>query len=250
MKKRHGLAKKTDICIPLTDNNKEALIESAKIAMNQYQDCFDYIEWRLDRYASWKQEDIVLDTVQTLSDIIEDKGLIVTIRTQEEGGEATCTFSEYESLLMQLALLPHVHYLDVQVFFGQKEQMQQLIHSIHKAGTKVIGSYHDFQKTPEDDEIRKRFVAMEEIEVDVAKMAVMPHSEKDVLRFMATVQAINEDLVHIPMITMSMGNMGVISRLSGKLTGSVLSFASLNEVSAPGQIHVEQMASMMDVLEG
>ncbi|CRH93926.1 3-dehydroquinate dehydratase [Chlamydia trachomatis] len=49
--------------------------------------------------------------------------------------------------------------------------------------------------------------------------------------------------------TMSMGNLGKLSRLAGVLTGSCWSFASLDEASAPGQISLTNMKKFLEELE-
>ncbi len=250
MEKRQGYATKTLLCIPLCEKNKEALLESAKKAMNDYASFFDYVEWRLDIYESWKELDDVMGVVEQLSSIFIDKGLIVTIRTQEEGGQAKCSKEDYISHLLALASVPEIHYLDVQVFSDTISSIKACVNSIQRAGTKVIGSYHDFHKTPSNDEIIERFMTMQETGVDVAKMAVMPKESKDVLRFMQVVELINTQYVKLPVIAMSMGRLGASSRITGYLTGSVLSFASVTQASAPGQIHIEQMALIGEVLEG
>ena len=44
-----------------------------------------------------------------------------------------------------------------------------------------------------------------------------------------------DDLLSVPVVTMSMGVQGVLSRLGGCLTGSAMTFASAGKTSAPGQ---------------
>ena len=54
--------------------------------------------------------------------------------------------------------------------------------------------------------------------------------------------------MEIPVITMSMGKQGIVSRISGSLTGSALTFATAGEASAPGQIPVEKMREILDII--
>lgn len=51
-----------------------------------------------------------------------------------------------------------------------------------------------------------------------------------------------------PLVTMSMGSMGKISRIVGELTGSVITFASVGQTSAPGQIALEDMQTLLEVI--
>ena len=87
----------------------------------------------------------------------------------------------------------------------------------------------------------------QEMGADVAKIAVMPQSREDVMTLMeATMEA--DHSLDIPVVTMSMGRLGVLSRLAGTLTGSAMTFASVGEASAPGQIPIEQMRVFCQLL--
>lgn len=52
----------------------------------------------------------------------------------------------------------------------------------------------------------------------------------------------------IPLVTMSMGQLGVISRITGELTGSAMTFASVQKASAPGQINVSDMQMLLEAI--
>lgn len=48
-----------------------------------------------------------------------------------------------------------------------------------------------------------------------------------------------------PMITMSMGQSGMLSRICGELTGSCVTFASGKQASAPGQIKADELKKVL-----
>ena len=97
------------------------------------------------------------------------------------------------------------------------------------------------------EELIRRLTRMQEMGADVAKIAVMPQSREDVMTLMeATMEA--DHSLDIPVVTMSMGRLGVLSRLAGTLTGSAMTFASVGEASAPGQIPIEQMRVFCQLL--
>ena len=50
------------------------------------------------------------------------------------------------------------------------------------------------------------------------------------------------------MITMSMGQRGMISRLCGELYGSAVTFAAYEKASAPGQMQVEEVREIIEKL--
>ena len=58
----------------------------------------------------------------------------------------------------------------------------------------------------------------------------------------------SEDVYKRQIITMSMAGTGAISRLSGEVFGSALTFGSVGKVSAPGQINVEDLKTVLNIV--
>ena len=82
----------------------------------------------------------------------------------------------------------------------------------------------------------------------IAKAAVMPNSQRDVLVLLnATLKARTEAL-QIPIITMSMGKLGIVTRIAGGLFGSDITFAAGKEASSPGQIPIGKLRAAMATL--
>ena len=88
---------------------------------------------------------------------------------------------------------------------------------------------------------------MKQFAADFGKLAVMPHELKDVLRFM-NVSVQLAELTELPLILISMGDLGKTTRVSGELIHSVMTFGSLTDSSAPGQIPVEELRQVLDVM--
>ena len=109
-------------------------------------------------------------------------------------------------------------------------------------------SNHDFEKTPSFDEITGRLIGMKQLGADVAKLACMPNSAKDVLTLLSATEAVKAQYPDEPIITMSMGKLGVISRISGELFGSALTFGSAKKASAPGQLEVTALRQILQAL--
>ena len=51
-----------------------------------------------------------------------------------------------------------------------------------------------------------------------------------------------------PLITMSMGQSGIISRLSGEIFGSAVTFGTIGAASAPGQIDLDSLRMVLQLL--
>ena len=80
-------------------------------------------------------------------------------------------------------------------------------------------------------------------------MAVMPKNERDVLVLLDATLSMKELHGETPVITMSMGRMGVVSRIAGEVFGSAVTFGTAGEASAPGQIDAERLRGMLDLFE-
>jgi 3-dehydroquinate dehydratase-1 len=68
----------------------------------------------------------------------------------------------------------------------------------------------------------------------VAKVAVMPREDEDVLALLTATAQASRSLT-IPLISMSMGTRGALSRIFGHQFGSTVTFAAGLAPSAPGQ---------------
>lgn len=123
--------------------------------------------------------------------------------------------SAYTALNKSVAQSGNVDLVDVEIFSGD-EVVNENITNIHDAGVLVVGSNHDFFKTPDKDDIVSRLRRMQDMGADIPKIAVMPQTAEDVLTLLAATNEMHNKYADRPIITMSMGSLGVISRLSGK----------------------------------
>ena len=72
----------------------------------------------------------------------------------------------------------------------------------------------------------------------------MPQNERDVMVMLA---AMNESTAFCgPLIGISMGELGKVTRVRGGAFGSVMTFASKGKASAPGQIDAETLSKMLN----
>ena len=83
---------------------------------------------------------------------------------------------------------------------------------------------------------------------DIAKVAVMPENNRDVLALMSATDRARTTLVRVPIITMSMGPLGAVTRLAGGQFGSDITFAAGAVSSAPGQLAIADVRMVMDIL--
>src|SRR5690625_4209985 len=110
-----------------------------------------------------------------------------------------------------------------------------LIAKAKQQGIATIISNHNFEKTPAQEEMINRLKEAELIGASIAKLAVMPNNSTDVLSLLSVTNKL-KDIIKIPLVTMSMGGLGVMTRLTGEIFGSSMTFGTIGQASAPGQI--------------
>ncbi|MDO4493731.1 MAG: type I 3-dehydroquinate dehydratase [Clostridia bacterium] len=235
---------KTKVIVPIVGKTREEIVEKGASFKNY---AIDMVEWRVDFYEDVFDTEKLIETAKQLRAALgEEMPLLYTFRTANEGGEKAIDAAKYTELNKAIAESGAVDLVDVEIFSGD-DVVRENIDAIHEAGCLVIGSNHDFHKTPEKDELVRRLTKMSDMGADIPKIAVWPQSRADVLTlFAATVEA--DDSIDRPLITMSMSPTGVISRLAGEVFGSAMTFGMVGKASAPGQIPVEELQEVLGVL--
>lgn len=232
------------ICVPMTGQNKEQLLEEAVKART----CgADLVEWRIDWFDDVDQIEELKQTAFFIKQIIGDMPLLMTFRTMEEGGKKEISFEEYESLLSNICEQKLAEMIDIEAF-KEESMVRRILTKAKEAEVLTVGSNHDFHQTPSKEEIIRRLCKMQELGVDISKIAVMPKKERDVLTLLDATLTMKEVYGDRPFITMSMGQMGVVSRLAGECFGSCLSFGTTGAASAPGQIDAKELGNILDLL--
>lgn len=232
------------ICVPIVGQTKaDILLEAGTFARIPV----DVVEWRVDWFEDVFDTDKVLDVAKDLQAVLKDTPILFTFRTAKEGGEKTISNEAYKALNMAVAKSGYVDLIDVEAFTGE-EIVKSMIQEAHSYGVKVIASNHDFDATPEKDEIVRRLRMMQDYGADIPKMAVMPKSKQDVLTLLSATLEMSQQFADRPIITMSMAGTGVVSRLTGETFGSALTFGAATKASAPGQINVTELEQVLDII--
>ena len=225
------------IIVPIVGKTQQEILSDAKSIVKIGA---ELIEWRADFYEDVRDEQKLKETVHVLRLIIGNIPLIFTIRTDAEGGKIQISGSDYADLLKFVAGIGDVDIIDVELF-KEGIKVDQLVQDLHTLDAYVIMSNHDFHKTPAKGEIIKRLKKMQELDADLPKIAVMPNSSADVLTLLSATEEMATKYADRPLVTMSMGGLGSISRLSGEIFGSSMTFGSAGKSSAPGQISVSEL---------
>lgn len=224
------------ICVPVCEKTTEAVLDAVKEVKTTPA---DLIEWRIDYFDE--------DMFAAAPEIFKTAAplpVLCTFRTKAEGGEREIDPAAYFALNEALCALG-VPMLDLELALclAHEARAKQAIDTLHARGAVLVLSSHDFEKTPPRDVLVERYRQMEALGGDLPKIAVMPQSQRDV---MVLLSAMTEASAACgPLIGISMGELGKLTRVRGGAFGSVMTFASKGKASAPGQIDAETLASML-----
>ena len=218
------------ICVPIVGVTREEILAAAE---NIKSTKADVVEWRVDWYEDIFDFTKTEATMQALREVLGEMPILFTFRTSKEGGEKAIETEAYVELNQNAAKTGLVDLVDVEAFTGDDV---------------VIASNHDFHKTPAKEEIVSRLRKMQDLGADIPKIAVMPQNKKDVLTLLAATEKMASEYADRPIITMSMSGTGVISRLCGEVFGSALTFGAVGKVSAPGQMGIEDLTTVLGLL--
>jgi 3-dehydroquinate dehydratase I len=220
------LTRKTLICAPIRNKTPSGILESIDKAIIKGA---DMIELRID---AMKDPD-----PQGVASLIEEIAhpLIITNRMKEEGGFYEGSETERTEILLEAA--KYADYVDIELRTEDKYRSK-----IIKASKSIIISYHNFKKTPSVPELLK--IVQSELELgDLAKFAVMPGNLQDTLKVMEVLSQVENT------IGIAMGELGRYTRVVAPLFGSPITYASLINESAPGQMDIETTKNIIHSLK-
>lgn len=232
------------VCTPLVGKTWNSILAELENIIKKQP---DIIEWRADYFEGIANQN---DVVLLAKRIAANEGnipVIFTIRSKREGGQYVQTPAECFNLVAAVCKDTEVAYVDYELS-NLPEQIKKLRQFATETNTKIIASFHDFNRTPDKATLLKKLSEAEKYGADVAKIAVMPNSLEDVLTILE-VTLLARSILSIPIITISMGSSGVATRLFGGVFGSAVTFAVGHDSSAPGQISIEELKTVLSVVQ-
>jgi len=180
----------------------------------------DMLEMRIDCYSQ------PLDTiVKYLETIHTEIGLpmIGTVRENE--------WTSKDRVAIFKAILPFVDSVDLELGTSISDEVRELA-----KGKTIIISEHDYQKTPSSDILHDMVKRAVDQGADIVKIAVMANSQEDVRRlFSFTLEC------KVPVVTISMGPYGTVSRVIAPLFGSLFTYGYIENPVAPGQLSAKKL---------
>ncbi|MBI2423713.1 MAG: type I 3-dehydroquinate dehydratase [Candidatus Hydrogenedentes bacterium] len=191
------------------------------------------IEVRIDEFG-----ECGISVVRSYLESFSGLPLLGTIRAAREGGG--WKDSEAARLALYEAIIPHVDLIDIEL--SATEILDEVVELAHAAGRRVIGSYHDFEATPEDGRLEALLAGAAQCQADLFKVAAKCNTPGD-LRRLAAFTACHSG--EFPLAVMGMGPYGALSRIFFGALGSRLTYTFLGRPTAPGQIACDETLALL-----
>lgn len=207
----------------------------------------DLVEWRADFFEEIRDPTAISRALKEIKNILPELLLMATFRNKIEGGHQEITPVEYAMINKEIITSGLVDLVDIELV-TEESIVLELVANAKENKVRIIVSSHDFEKTPSIDSLVSRLLKAAELGADIPKLAVMATCPKDVLDLMEATRQVAEDHGVGPLITMSMGGIGTISRLSGEIFGSAITFGSAKKASAPGQVDAIELKKILELL--
>ncbi len=193
----------------------------------------DFIELRIDMFSE-SSIDHIVNIFKTIKQKAK-KPLIATVRDIREGGQKEIP----ERLSIFKAVLPFSEIIDVEIL------SEDIITNIKKDCLEqkkiLIGSYHNFESTPEEGYLEDILSKGKSLGADIVKIAVTANNRDDLINILTFTQK-NKDR---GIITICMGEIGLPSRVISPIFGSLMTYGYFLTPSAPGQLSVSELLYIM-----
>lgn len=234
------------ICLPLVSKSKKELLEQAEDLIKLDP---DVLEWRVDFFydLNYEEESELIKAMKELSKMTKDIPVIFTCRHHDEGGNKEILQNDRVGIISKALETGLADIIDVEMF-NEENFLVEVKKIVKKYDKYLILSHHNFKETPSEDFILNKIIEGEKLGADITKLAVMANSYGDVLKLFNATYKARLSKVEIPIVTMSMGEYGKITRVFGSYFGIDMSFAVGEGVSAPGQMPVENVRKMINLM--
>ena len=233
------------ICTPLVGRTLDMLMAELDVVLPKKP---DVIEWRVDFFDRIGSTALVIAAANAIKTRAFNIPLLFTRRSTMEGGE-NIAMTESQVIAMYVAVCESkcIDLIDYEMA-NDAANIAQVRTAAKANGITLVLSFHNFSYTPGAETLVAKFLTAEQLGAEVAKVAVMPRDLDDVLTLFTAMREASKKL-RIPLISMSMGPYGSLTRLFGGAFGSALTFAVGASSSAPGQVPIEDLNTVLAILK-
>ncbi len=245
---------KYKICVPIPIKSLE-INENAPLIKKVLDTNPNLTELRFD-YINEVQF-LTKDFIQSLLNCIQPKiPVIITLRKSSEGGKTNINEGERIKILKML-IEAKPRYIDIEISIDQKS-LVELIHLASTQKVTIIFSYHNFEDTPtyaKANDLLVNFLKklIKEMSVDLKIV------ENSIFKLVFTANSFGDNLLplklnkiksskKLKLISFCMGDIGFFSRIFCVFSGSLFTYASFEEKTAPGQMNIAEMREILKLM--
>lgn len=233
------------LCTPLVGCTQEELMAELAVVLPKKP---DVLEWRVDFFQPIGDTAAVIAAANAIKKEAAKIPVLFTRRSTIEGGEKIAVNEAQVIAMYKLVCESRTIDLIDYEMANEVANIAQVRDAAKANGIKLVLSFHNFSYTPGLEALAAKFLRADQLGADVAKVAVMPRDLDDVLTLLTATREASKKL-RIPLISMSMGPYGALTRLFGWTFGSALTFAVGASSSAPGQVPIEDLNTVLAILQ-
>ena len=216
-------------CVSIAEKTPTKIKQVLKIALKKS----DYVEVRLDF--------LKIEQIPEALEIIKNdlNKIVCTLRPKTEGGKFSGNEKERIAIIKLIAeYSPFL--LDIE--YNTLKKNTSLIKYLKSTKTKLLVSWHDFKKTPNTVELKKKLNQMSKFSSNV-KIVSTAKSTNDSTRMLELYSKKGKN----NLISFAMGDFGRISRILCLYLGSPYTYVSLGKAIAPGQFSVDEIKKITNL---
>ncbi|MGV9199141.1 MAG: type I 3-dehydroquinate dehydratase, partial [Promethearchaeia archaeon] len=181
---------------------------------------------------------------------------IFTFRHPSEGGKSDVNTENQLDIIHNL-IKSRPHFIDIELNKDSK-YFREIIPIAMEFQVNLIFSYHEFYQTPPTEELKKvvdKFekTVIKELEQDnqdwmyIYKVIPTAHTFTDNIIPLELCKMLSQEDKNI--VSFCMGETGIFSRVLSPKAGSFFTYASIGEKTAPGQVHIDVVRKLWDIIE-
>ncbi|HIE46516.1 MAG: type I 3-dehydroquinate dehydratase [Nitrosopumilus sp.] len=216
-------------CVSIAEKTPQKLKQVLKIALKKS----DYVEVRFDF--------LKIEQIPNAIEIIKKdlNKIVCTLRPKTEGGKFLGNEKERIAIIKLIAEY-NPFLLDIE--FNTLKKSSSLVKYLKSTKTNLLVSWHDFKKTPNSTELKKKLNQMSKFSSNV-KIVCTAKSTDDSTRMLELYSKKGKN----NLIAFTMGDFGRISRILCLYLGSPYTYVSLGKAIAPGQFSVDEVKKIINL---
>ena len=234
------------ICVSIAAKEVTQLNKQIK---NAFKAGADYIEIRFDYLNNLDDIEKAIPTVRNIK-----KKAIFTLRSPYDNGKYRGTDTDRINFLKKLAaarpMLLDVELNTIKTYNNNNacnKENSNLINYFKKQKTRIMVSWHNFENTPTNSNLKKILKEMRQYSSYI-KIVTTANEIEDCIRLLDLYKSTSG----LTLVAFAMGEQGIISRLLCTLlktkTAAPFTYAALEKAIAPGQLTIKQMRKLYDMV--